>query len=71
MKLHGVPGQSGRNLTVISDRKHTVILYCILFLIAQGMEILYSTTKIQKSILQHPQNLCQSHNTLYKTKRKW
>ena len=29
------------------------------------MEIWYSTTKIEKNILQHSENLCQSHNTHY------
>ena len=50
---------------ILTERKHAINFDLKVDSDQGRLGIWYSTTKIQKNILQHPQNLCQNHNTHY------
>ena len=49
----------------LTERKHAINFNLKVDSDQGRLPIWYSTTKIQKNILQHSQNLCQNHNTHY------
>ena len=63
--LQGDPTQTVKSNLAFTDRKHAINFNLKVDSDQGRLGIWYSTTKIQKNILQHPQNLCQSHNTHY------
>ena len=56
---------SGKSNLILTERKHAINFNLKVDSDQGRLGIWYSTTKIQKNILQHPQNLCQNHNTHY------
>ena len=65
MYLQGISLVDGFFELGLTERKHAINFNLKVDSDQGRLGIWYSTTKIQKNILQHPQNLCQNHNTHY------